>query len=121
MMAIESEPKWYHITDRSGGFTVGPTAGAPMPERAAPRVAVAYDLPSGDPLRNWGPLAFRFGAPQGAVALDWHGLRASKLQDNVVMLTEFKEDFWFTAHGFDEHRDLFVPVDDDSDSQAEGT
>jgi hypothetical protein len=117
---IEWEPKWYQITQRAGGFSISRVAGVPMPAGAALKVSIAYDLPQGDPLRHWNPLDFCIGNSDGALPPRGKGLRATLLAGNVVHLYALEEDFHFALQGFDEHRDLFVRVDEVL-QQAEAT
>jgi hypothetical protein len=45
------------------------------------------------------------------------GLKAKLIAGNVVLLDQIEEDFSFTVSGFDRHRDLFVRVDDLSNTE----
>jgi hypothetical protein len=117
VVSIETEPKWFHITERAGGFTVSRTKDVPMPGKAALKVSVAYDLPRGDPLRSWFLRDFRIGNSEGDLRPKGRGTTVKIPRGNVVFLTDLKEDFHFEVQGFDKHRDLFVRVDDESTSQ----
>jgi hypothetical protein len=86
-----------------------------MPPKAALKVSVAYDLPQGDPLRHWSPLDFRIGNGDGALEPRGKGVRAELLHGNVVRLYDLADQFRFSVVGFDQHRDLFIRVDDVSD------
>jgi hypothetical protein len=114
---VHAEPKWFHITDRAGGFTVSRMTGVPMPENAVLKVSVAYDLPRGDPVGNWSPVDFRIGNSSGDLPPLGAGIKVKVLRGNVVFLTDLKEDFRFAVAGFDKHRDLFVRVDDETNSE----
>lgn len=109
-----SAPKWFHISPRpgGGGFTVGRVREVPMPPTPALRVSVAYDLPKGDPLKNWSPLDFLIAGSDGGLRPKGRGLKAQSIQGNIVQLTEIEDDFHFAVEGFDQHRDLFVRVDE---------
>jgi hypothetical protein len=111
------ELKWFHITEREGGFTIARTASVPIPSNPTLKVSLAYDLPRGDPIRNWSPLDFRIGSRAGYLQPTGKGWRAKSLSGNVVMLSEIEEAFRFSVRGFDLHRDLFIRVDDLSNSQ----
>lgn len=108
------QPKWFHIVPRSGGggFTVSRVRGIPLPSQRSLRVAVAYDLPKGDPLRSWSPIDFVIGAVDGGLHPKFLGVKVVSRQGNVVQLEEIKEDFYFAVEGFDRHRDLFVRVEE---------
>jgi hypothetical protein len=114
---VEPEPKWFHITERAGGFTIGRSTRVDLPPNAALKVSIAYDLPRGDPLRNWNKIDFQFGNNDGELRPNGKGLRARALAGNVLLLNQIEEDFTLTVSGFDRHRDLFVRVDDVSDSE----
>jgi hypothetical protein len=112
MAPLVSESKWFHITERAGGFTISRNANMPMPRSASLRVSVAYDLPQGDPIRNWNLIDFRIGGKNGDLRPSGKGLEAKSLAGNVLLLNQIQEDFNFSVSGFDRHRDLFVRVDE---------
>lgn len=109
---LEPTPKWFQVDQRAGGFTIRRVASVPMPQGAALRVSIAYDLPQGDPLRHWNLLDFRIGNADGALQPHGKGVRAELLAGNVVRLYDLAEDFRFAVSGFDQNRDLFLRVDD---------
>lgn len=106
------EPKWFQIAERAGGFTVSRMPSVPMPENPALSVAVAYDLPRGDPLRNWNSLDFEIGENAGQLKPKGKGLKAKRLAGNRLLLNQFEESFSISVDGFDRHRDLLVRVDE---------
>lgn len=120
---ITADPKWYAISTRSGrgGFSVNRSQAAPIPHDAKLRVSVAYDLPKGDPLKNWSKLDFVISENGGALALKGKGLRAFPMTGNTLLLKDFQEEFQFVVEGFDEHRDLFIRIDDYFDEEEEAT
>jgi len=120
-LPLAGEPKWFHITERAGGFTVGRMAGIEMPQNAMLRVSVAYDLPRGDPLRSWSQMDFKIGTSNADLRPKGKGLCVEILRGNVVFLKDLEDDFRFAVEGFDKHRDLFVRVDDVSNSQEVAT
>jgi len=117
MPPVVAEPRWYYITSRAGGFTVSRNARVPKPADVALRVSVAYDLPRGDPLKNWNPLDFKMSPRVGTVQPAARGLKAVILQGNVALLRDIGEDFVFQITGFDKNRDLFVRVDETPDTE----
>jgi len=117
MEPVAAEPKWFHISSRAGGFTISRNNRVEVPENAALRVSVGYDLPRGDPLRNWSPLDFEIRKGNGALRTTGKGLKARSLQGNVVLLQKVEADFHFVVEGFDRHRDLYVRVDDMSNTE----
>lgn len=117
---VTATPKWYRITERAGGFTVSRTPDLPLPSTPALKVSVAYDLPRGDPLRNWSPFDFEIGNEQGNLRPKGKGVDAKRVQGNILVLKIISEDFSFAVSGFDSHRDLFVRVDDVSNATEAG-
>lgn len=115
--AFIAEPKWFRIVERTGGFTVCRTPNVPMPDKPILKVSVAYDLPSGDPLRNWSQIDFKIGHEKGSLPLVGNGFTARRLRDNVFFLTQITDSFRLSVDGFDLHRDLYVRVDDVSNSE----
>ncbi|MFH1918942.1 MAG: hypothetical protein ABIP48_03505 [Planctomycetota bacterium] len=114
---IAASAKWFHIVPRTGGFTVSHNAAVPAPPEPSLRIAVAYDLPRGDPLRNWSPFDFTIADRNGGLRPRGQGVKVRSPQGNVMLLTITQERFQFTLDGFDRHRDLFVRVDDTSGSE----
>jgi len=114
---VTATPKWYQITERTGGFTVSRISSVPLPTDPTLKVAVAYDLPRGDPLRAWSPLDFQIGNGNGSLRPQGKGLEAKRIQGNRLTLRITDEDFRFVVTGFDRHRDLFIRVDDISNTK----
>ncbi len=112
MGEVIATPKWFYITERSGGFTVRRSKAVPLPERPTLLVSLAYDLPQGNPLKNWSE--FDFQLSNGALEQEGYGVKYSLRAGNVVRLTVTKDDFFFSVNGFDPNRDLYVRVDDNS-------
>lgn len=119
MEPVTSKPKWFQITERAGGFTVSRNASTPLPTDPALKLAMAYDLPRGDPLRNWSPLDFKISNESSGLPPKGRGVKVKRIQDNVLRLAIEEEDFHFSLDGFDRHRDLFVRVDDVSNDQPD--
>ena len=112
MFPPPAPPKWYHITERRGGFTVARNAAVPMPEKVMLKVSVAYDLPRGNPVNNWNTFDFKIGISDGEMPPRGKGIKVKILRGNVVLLTELENEFRFALEGFDKHRDLYVRVDE---------
>jgi hypothetical protein len=82
-----------------------------LPETPRLRVSVAYDLPSGNPLKKWSSFDFEFGkSPQ--LKLSGKSVKVVPQAGNILVLTVDGEKFSFGAEGFDEHRDLLVRIDE---------
>jgi hypothetical protein len=78
---------------------------------------MAYDLPSGNPMKKWSPFDFQFGkSPQ--LKFSGKGVRVVPQAGNVLVLKVEDERFLFAADGFDEHRDLLVRIDELTDEDA---
>lgn len=116
---VNSPPKWFQITERAGGFTVTENRHVPLPPDATLRVAVAYDLSRGNPLRTWSPIDFEISNKPGGLKPSGKGLKPKLLQGNVVQLDVDDEKFVFALDGFDRNRDLFVRVDDISGTNGQ--
>lgn len=108
---IESTPRWYRLDGRTGGFRLVSNTDAPRPKGAKLRLSVAYDLPSGNPLKRWSVFDFDFNNPDG---LDLKGtnVKAKAVEGNVLLVQPKSDSFAFSAEGFDELRDLYVRVDE---------
>jgi hypothetical protein len=82
------------------------------------RVAAAYDLSRGNPLKHWNRLDFVFGKG-GNLTVRAAGLRARLEKENEAILTVENEAFSFSVDGFDIYRDLYVRVDDLSENATQ--
>jgi len=109
---IVSEPKWYNINAREGGFTVSRVQAVPKPPDTALRISVAYDLPRGNPLASWSPLDFNISGSGNGLRPTGKGMEVVRVDGNVLMLKNIKDTFAISIDGFDRHRDLFVRVDE---------
>ncbi|NMC21375.1 MAG: hypothetical protein GYA33_13265 [Thermogutta sp.] len=108
---IPAKPRWYRLDGRRAGFRIAHNAGQPLPKNPRLRVSVAYDLPSGNPIKKWSPFDFEFGkSPQ--LKLSGKSIKATAQAGNILLLTVEGERFSFVADGFDEHRDLLVRIDE---------
>lgn len=109
---IVGKPQWFRVTARSGGFTVSPTRALPVPLGIVLQVSIAYDLPSGDPLRAWSPFDFQLAPTNSSIRLRGRNVLAEIVKGNIVEMTIEEPEFSFTAEGFDVHRDLYVRVEE---------
>lgn len=109
---VTPSPKWFQIAQRAGGFTVNRNAAVPSPDSPRLRVSLAYDIPKGNPLRNWNALDFSISNKNGGLKPTGKGVNAKLVQGNVVELSVTEDAFQFAVDGFDRHRDLYVRVDD---------
>jgi len=115
---ITPRPHWYRLTGRRGGFRIVRNADNPVPENPRLRVSVAYDLPTGNPLKRWSPFDFDFGrSPE----LRYRGAKVQvrRVSGNVLTVQIDHEMFSFSIDGFDPHRDLLVRIDEVSEPTAE--
>ncbi|MBS0266909.1 MAG: hypothetical protein JSS02_33590 [Planctomycetes bacterium] len=115
---IAAQPHWYRLDGRRGGFRIAPSHLLPIPPQARLRVAVAYDLSTGNPLKKWSPLDFDFGIA-GSVTVKSERVTMQVLAGNELLLTMAGDGFSFSAEGFDEHRDLLVRIDEVDDRPHE--
>ena len=113
--AIPTKPKWYRLEGRQRGFRVAHNQTEPIPRDAKLRVSVAYDLSTGDPLKKWTPFDFDFATPS-SLRLVGEFVAARRIHGNVLILTISQPGFYLTVDGFDEHRDLFVRIDEQCDN-----
>lgn len=107
-------PKWYKVVQTAGGFRVRRSSSAELPKNPRLRMRVAYDLPDGDPFRNWSRFDFVFNdrggnpikfTPTGAV------LRFS--DSNLLVVEVQQTDFTVEVRGFDPIRDLVIRTSED--------
>ncbi len=107
---ITSKPHWFRLDGRRGGFRIVPNPGHQSPSNARLRVSVAYDLPSGNPLKKWSPFDFDLG--KDMLELRGDSVEVKRLAGNVLDLKVLGDKFAFGADGFDLHRDLFIRIDE---------
>ncbi len=124
---IKSTPKWWRVTQTPGGFRLrrsGNVAPPELPRRL--RVAVAYDLPDGNPVHNWSRFDFVFDdGPANPVTFKVTGAVVAKLGDNRFDVEVRLPDFVVEVGGFDTVRDVFVRTSeldaDGADAIDDGT
>jgi hypothetical protein len=115
---IKVKPVWYRLDGRRGGFRVVASGKVPIPPGAQLRVSVAYDLPSGNPLKKWSPFDFELRTECG-IKMDGEHVDVKRKAGNVLLLQNIGERFEFSAEGFDEYRDLLVRIDEFADAEPE--
>ncbi|KAA5543066.1 hypothetical protein FYK55_12305 [Roseiconus nitratireducens] len=113
-------PRWYRSSAKEGGFRVTASRDLPVPKDAWLRIAVAYDMAGGDPLRHWAKFDFDFSKKEkGQIKFKGSGVVASLKNGNVVDLKITEPEFDLSVFGFDVHRDLFVRIEEiDPDSEV---
>jgi hypothetical protein len=110
---IVAKPRWYRVQPRTGGFRL--TGNPPGPDGTPYRLrlSLAYDLPSGNPLKKWSPLDFDIDPKKGSGPTPkGENVALKRLAGNILELTVKGPSFTFGMDGFDEHRDLLVRVDE---------
>jgi len=112
-------PKWYRLSGRPGGFTIADSGNPPTQVGSILRVSIAYDLPSGNPLKVWCKFDFDFKSKDCAIEFKGNGVIAKAFAGNVLDIEVINPDFQLAAVGFDVHRDLFVRIDE-ADGKPEG-
>lgn len=114
--SVMAVPKWFRISERPGGVMVARNAQVPLPADPALKIAVAYDLPRGNPLKNWQPIDFVISTKEpGGVRPTGKNVNATLLKGNEVRLElkdRSEDSFSFRLDGFDPFIDLYVRVDD---------
>jgi hypothetical protein len=110
-------PKWYRLSGRPGGFSIADSSNPPTQVGSTLRVSVAYDLPSGNPLKAWCKFDFDFKAKDGPIEFKGSGVEVKATTGNVLEIKVTEPDFHLTAIGFDVHRDLFVRIDEADSEQ----
>ena len=110
-------PKWYRLSGRPGGFSIADSSNPPTQVGSTLRVSVAYDLPSGNPLKAWCKFDFDFKAKDGPIEFKGSGVEVKATTGNVLEIKVTQPDFHLTAIGFDVHRDLFVRIDETDSEQ----
>lgn len=114
---IIAKPRWYRLDGRRGGFRIVHNSALSLPEKPRLRVSVAYDLPSGNPIKKWSPFDFHFGkSPQ--LKFSGKSVNVVSQAGNVLVLAVEDERFAFVVDGFDEHRDLLVRIDELTEDDA---
>jgi len=119
MDSVLSQPTWFRISERTGGFTIGRNSDVPLPRGASLRVTVAYDLSIGDPVKKWNEVDFRIGKDAGMLLPKGTGAFINVEKGNVVRLSNIHESFRCSVEGFDEHRDLFIRADEITEPEGD--
>jgi hypothetical protein len=108
--SIDVTPRWFRVDGRRGGFKVVQNPGHAVPKNARLKVSVAYDIPSGNPLKKWSHFDFDLGKDK--LQLSGEKIEVKRLAGNQLCLKVLEDKFSFAADGFDVHRDLFIRVDE---------
>ena len=108
----DPSPRWYRMHGKEGGFQISDSNQLPTPVGATLRVAVAYDMPSGNPMKHWSKFDFDFRKTKGPIKVTGKGISAVAKDGNVIEMKIENEDFSLNASGFDIHRDLIVRIDE---------
>ena len=110
--AIVPTPRWYRLDPRRGGFRIASSTTQPVPENAELTVSVAYDVPSGNPLKKWSPFDFDFQKKPPRIVFLGQNVTPKAIAGNVLKLTFSDSKFSFAAEGFDQHTDLYVRIEE---------
>ncbi len=116
---IVAKPRWYRLDGKRGGFRIVPTGNQPIPAKAELTVSVAYDVPSGNPLKKWSSFDFDFKAKPPRITFTGQHVKPKTEAGNVLKLTFTDSKFSFGAEGFDQHTDLFVRIDEAGEAASE--
>ena len=103
---IERRELPYRIDGRKGGFAIHGTKAAAPPLRL--RVAVAYDVIEGNPLKQFDALDFDFRSSELQMTSSGADMVATAPNFLAVQVTSAA--FEISVSGFDEKRDIFVKV-----------
>ena len=113
---IAPKLRWYRLDGKRGGFRIVSTNAEPVPPNAELQISVAYDVPTGNPLKKWSNFDFDFKRKPCPIVFDGQNVKAKTTAGNVLKLNCTGPKFVFAADGFDTHADLFVRIDELSDT-----
>jgi hypothetical protein len=113
-------PRWYRLNGKPGGFTIADSGTPPTEVGSVLRVSVAYDLPSGNPLKAWSKFDFDFKEKTSRLQFIGNGVNVKARAGNIMEIEVIKPDFQVTATGFDINRDLFVRIDETNGEEENG-
>ncbi len=113
-------PRWYRLNGKPGGFTIADSGTPPTEVGSVLRVSVAYDLPSGNPLKAWSKFDFDFRENNSRLQFTGNGVNVKARTGNIMEIEVIKPDFQVTATGFDINRDLFVRIDETNGEEENG-
>lgn len=115
-----STPRWYRLNGKPGGFIIADSGSPPTEVGSVLRVSVAYDLPSGNPLKAWSKFDFDFKEKNSRLQFTGNGVNVKARAGNIMDIEVVKPDFQVTATGFDINRDLFVRIDETNGEEENG-
>lgn len=82
-------------------------------------MSVAYDVPSGNPLKKWSSFDFDFKQKPARITFRGENVAPKAYEGNVLKLTFSGPKFSFIAEGFDQHTDLFVRIEENGEAISE--
>jgi hypothetical protein len=105
-------PHWYRLDGRPGGFRIA-DSGKPIAEVGKRlSVSVAYDLPTGNPLKGWCKYDFDFKSKENSLKFQGRCVEVKVKSGNTLELRVKESDFQLIVTGFDVNRDLFIRIDE---------
>ncbi len=109
---IEPKPRIAVIENSDGGFSVIPsTVAAEFEYPQIFRIKAAYDIPSGNPFKNWHPLDFNFRKKTINPAATKESVELLEVRENEYVFRINNPEFRIRIDGFDSNRDLVVKLD----------
>lgn len=123
---------WYYLEKKkkNGGFRLASRNPLQIPEKARLKIQVAYDIPQGNPFKNWTPLDFHFITFQrNKLALnksfrykrenvEWIPLEGTPPGNEIVLqIKDRSQPFYFEMTGFQKNRDICVEISDISSEE----
>lgn len=105
---IPRRPSRFHVAKNATGFTINPgSASATLPFSV--KVAVAYDIRGGNPLKNYDEADFNLGRRPMNVAAEG-GAQLTSVGANTINADVISLPFRINVEGFDPRRDVIVRV-----------
>ena len=101
-------PRWWRQSKVSGGFRLRASGDPPMPGAAVLEVDVAYDLASGNPLKQYHPHDFQLD--NGTVEISSRNADCEAIVGNCLRVRPRSPEFDVKVTGFDRRTDLYLEI-----------
>lgn len=117
--SLPVSPRWFDMRQTSSGFRLHRCDGAIIPAGGKIAVAVAYDVPDGDPFNEWSRFDFVFDGKQAnPIKITSQGAKVEPHGDYSATITIQSPDFTVEVTGFDPLRDIVIVANPIKDGAA---
>ncbi|MBL7086717.1 MAG: hypothetical protein ISS28_06435 [Candidatus Cloacimonetes bacterium] len=106
---IERKKIYYYVNKSKTGFMLKNKTGVNKKDYQI-KIVVAYDVPSGNPFKQYHPFDFNLSAKEFKIKKK--GCKVLLIENNIYIIEIKKNQFEFSVNGFDPNRDIIVKIEE---------